>query len=431
MVDTLISNANSKGLMKSYYGTKSSTQYRTPDFDLNTALKVVTNDPVVKGAMISKVDKILEAKWLLIGKDGRSRKKAAEQKLYDLRFDKFLRKYCYHAVRFNNAFGEIVKQNGKVTDLNVLETIHMDIDADDNGDVNQYIQQIANDSNPITWTPEQVVHLKTNDASTNAWAEVDIEALYDTVLIKDHIRTWINWFFKTNQARGFYNIKNANKEKVKDFLVNLKATERDLSKPVIAQGDIEYQVLRSFADEGKTLGEVLQWCDSQILSLLQIPPIMLGFADQSGRSNSSEQAKPVNTFIKNFHSILEELINNELLPKMGFEKVKFTFSTIDDSSMKTKMEILKMMKDAGMTNEAMQEWMNEQGLHFKTTKLFNEPEDMLLLEKGNDNNDSRDKKGEGEANKQHDTPTTRENQLVAQSEEALDQYKELKEMNKI
>jgi len=412
----LISNANSKGLMKNYYGTNASTQYRSPDFDLNTALKVVTNDPVVKGAMISKVDKILESEWFLIAKDKRSRKKSAEDKLYELRFDKFLRKYCYHAVRFNNAFGEIVKENGKVSDLNVLEPAHMEVDTTDNGDVRGYVQQVANDAEPIRWEPERVVHLKVNDSTTNAWAEIDIEALYETVLIKDHIRTWINWFFKTNQARGFYNIKNANSEKVRDFLINLKATERDLTKPVIAQGEIEYKVLRSFSDEGKTLGDVLQWCDSQILALLQIPPITIGFADQSGRSNSNEQAKPVNTFVSNFHAVLEELINNELLPKMGFEKVTFKFSTIDDASTKTKLEMLVMMKNAGMTNEVMQEWLADQGLYFSTKKIFNTPEDMMALSGKSvtgqsEGAPSRQRKGEGEANKEHSTLTTREDQL--------------------
>jgi len=84
--ESMISNANSKGLIKNYYGGNSKTFGRKADFNLNTAIKIIKNDPVVKGALISIVDKVMGTPYQVIAKDRRSKKKALETKLRDLRF---------------------------------------------------------------------------------------------------------------------------------------------------------------------------------------------------------------------------------------------------------------------------------------------------------------------------------------------------------
>jgi hypothetical protein len=432
----LIANANSKGLILNYYGSNSKYLGRKADFNLNTAIKIIKNDPVVKGALISLCDKVMGTPYQVIAKDKRSKKTKLEMALRELRFSKVLRKIIFNMLLYGNCFVEIVKKGGKTTDINVLETTRMEILAENNGDVTGYQQIMGNDNQPIKWDKEKIVHFKLTDITTNTWGEVDIESIYETVLIKDHVRTWINWFFATNQARGFYNIESAGEQKVKDFLSNLKANERDLGKPVIAQGKITYQVLRTFAEEGKSLNEVLLWCNTELLALLQVPPIVMGFPDMSGRANSSEQQSSLNVRVNSIQQILEDYVTYELFPKMSYDKVMLEFGALDEKAMKQTMETLVMMKNAGFSNEAMTEWLREQDMFFETKKVFNEPEDMMMgmKEGGNDKNatgqsegaPSRARKGEGEANKQKDQISTRADQLVANSEEViLDQYAEV------
>jgi len=415
-----IANANSKGLILDYYSTPSNNQYsfgRKSDFDLRKALNVIKNDPVVKGAMITMVDKVMETPWQLVGRDKRSRKSELEKKLRDLRFSKLLRKIVFNLVLYGNCFVEVVKQGGKVTDLNVLETINTDIKCKDNGDVTSYIQTVGKGTskNPITWNPERIVHFKLSEITTNVWGEVDLQSVYDTILIKDAVREWIRWFFQTNQARGFYNIKSANREKVKDFLANLKANEVDKSKPVIAQGEIVYQLLRNFGDETKTLNDLLLWLDNQILALLNVPPIAMGFPDMSGRSNSVEQFRSLNIRVNSFHEIIEDYVTYDLFPKIGFEKVELEFGAIDDMTLKSKMEVVTLMRNANFTNEAIEEWLNEQNIFFKTKKLFEEPMEMENDKVQGEFAPSRMRKGEGEPNKQKDEVSTRDDQLVKNS----------------
>ena len=430
----LVSNANSKGVIIDYYGLNSKEFGRKAKFNLRDALKVIENDPIVKGAIISLCDKVLETPFQALGKDGKSKEKKAQQKLEELRTRELTRKVVFNLLLNGNAFIEIVKENGTVTDLNVLEAINTEIVAKDNGDVVKYVQELVGESGKkkgsIDFEPEKVVHIKLTDITTNIWGDVDIQAIYETVLLKESIRNWIYWFFKTNQARGFYNIKNASDAKVKDFLSILKQNERDKSKPVIAQGEVEYQLLRNFAEEGKGLEDMMIWANTEILALLNVPPIVMGMPDMSGRANSSEQKTSLYTRVNAIHQILEDAYTYELLPKIGFPKVMFSFGALDDSLMKTKMEIVTLMKNAGMTNEACTEYLTSEGVLFDTKEVFNEipdPMDMGANATGQtESAPSRQRKGEGEANKQQDKPTTRKDQLVANAEPVLDQYAEVK-----
>jgi phage portal protein BeeE len=432
----VITNANSQGVILDFYNNSTNQFGKTADFDLNKALKIIKNDPVVKGAIISLCDKVLETPFQAVGRDGKSKEKEAQQKLEDLRMRALTRKVVFNLLLYGNAFVEIVKKNKKVTDLNVLESNHMEIQAKENGDVTGYIQNVPGEKGLIKFSKDKVVHIKLTDITTNTWGEVDIQSIYDTVLLKDSVRNWILWFFKTNQSRGFYNIKNASEQKVKTFLSMLKANEKDLTKPVIAQGEVEYQLLRTFADEGKSMNDVLLWANTEILALLQVPPITMGFPDMSGRSNSSEQQKALHTKVYSIQQILEDAYTYELLPAIGFPKVKFTFGALDDSMMKQKMEVVVMMKNAGFTNEAIEEWMKSEGVFFETTDIFNKPEDFGLpggnsVTGQDEDAPSRQRKGEGEANEQQDEVTTREDQLVANAEvpatdeEVVDQYAEV------
>jgi hypothetical protein len=155
------------------------------------------------------VDKTLETKWLVKGRDKKSRKKELEQKLKDVRFNSILRKALFNLFLYNNAFVEIVKKGGVFSDLNVVESTFMKIDAQDNGDIVGYYQDIGTFNKNPYWTADHMIHIKLDEITSNTWSDLTVEALYETVLIKDYVRQWLTWYFGTNQMRGFYNIKEA------------------------------------------------------------------------------------------------------------------------------------------------------------------------------------------------------------------------------
>lgn len=422
-----VANSNSKQLITDFYSQpyisySSNSIIPQPDFVPSEAFKVIQNDPIVKAAIITKVDRTLISGWRISGMNDKSRKEDLEENLDEVHFARVLRKALFHAYLYNNAFIEIVKTNGKVTDLNVLEPSSIEILTHKNGDVIGYRQRDArntdNNEQPF-WNPEQIWHFKLNDIRNNVWAEFDIKAIYETVLLKDKVRQWLTWYFKTNQSKGMYNIKNASDKSIRDFLSYLKAAENDPSKPIILEGEIEHTIIRKFADEGASLIQLLEWCDSQILSLLQVPPIAIGKMDQSGRSNSSEAFSALDVSVYGVQELLEEDITYDLFPKMGFSKVEFEFGIIDHINEERIFKIIGMMKQAQFKDEVIVEWMDSQGLQFTTNDLFNPLPDPMNPNGGPqvqyDNAPSRQRKSSDVKSNSYNVSTTRDKQLIKNS----------------
>jgi hypothetical protein len=374
----VISQANSKGSILDAFGSSYNSypksgiyQTREPRFSPSTSLTIIENDPTVKGAIIALVDKTLESGWHIEGRDKKSRRKDAEKKLKELRFNPALRKALFNAFLYNNAYIENVKsENSGVKDLNILETTKILIHSKDNGDIIDYYDSV----NPsITWTPDQITHIKLNDFTTNVYADSDMKTLYETVLIKDYIRQWLSWFFGTNQMRPVFNSKTKmSPQKVTEFVSWMKACEKDLKKPFFFEGDVVVQSLMSFAKEGATIQQMLDWCDSQILQVLRMSPIEMGKPDQSGRSNSVEQKGSSNTRIVNVQAILEETFSYDLFPKIGFDKIDFKFNLGYDT-IKSSMDTVQVMKNAMFSDEAITEFLESQGIIFETPNVFRDP----------------------------------------------------------
>lgn len=376
----LVQNADSLGNALDY-SVQSDAQFgllygKRPQFDPYKAYNIIKNDPVVKGAVISLVDKFMLSDWRIEAIDSRSRKKEAESKLKELRFNKFLRNYLIQALIFKNAFGEIVKKGDEVIDLNVIETAFMKINTKTNGDVLSYSQYVGNVSthNLPEWTPEEIVHFKLDEMNTNAWADSDMQVLYDTVMIKDYARQFVLWLFSSNQLRPVISVESKmNTTKAEDFLSWLKATERDLRRPIILEGKVTVQALYDFSKSGSTIKEYLDWCDSQILQVLQVPPIQMGKADATGRSNSVEQNAAGDIRIRGIQIQLEDLFTYDLFPKLGYDKCSFKFNTLDFSRLKEVIDMVQVAKNAMMSDDAISELMRKSGLTFETEEIFKDP----------------------------------------------------------
>lgn len=427
----VITNADSKGVIQDYYGLAPTSVQdygilgRTPRFDPIKALKVIRNDPVVRAAAITIVDKVIESGWRI---ENSEKKPAKEQvtKLNKLLFDRVLRKLVYNLVLYNNGFLEIVKKRGEVSDLNVLETSLMRISAEDNGDVIKYYQELGKPrrTNP-EWLPESIVHYKIDDFTSNVWAESNMESLYETVLIKDYVRQWLTWFFGTNQIRPILNIKDANDTKVSEFLSYLKSTEKNLSKPLVFQGEATVELLQSFANEGRTVLELLNWLDQQILMLMQVPPIAIGMPETSGRSNSVEQFQAMNTRVFSIQKCLEDFTTHDLFYRIGLDGYDFEFGVLDETTRTKVFENVQLMRQSQFSDEAIVEYLESQGVVFETDKVLKSPEELAAMSnkqlgtgnegiKGNKSADaaqSRNRQNQQELSKANTKPMMVQNSL--------------------
>jgi hypothetical protein len=405
----------SKQVIKDYYNKGTSLFPNgniglLPDFDREKVLEAIRKDSTVISSITTLVDKTLENGWKLEGKDKRSNLNANEEKLKKAKFNKVLRQLFYNIYAYNNVFIENVKNgNGGFKELHILETTTVEPLADEHGEVYGYKQQTAGED--VTWTTDEVTHIAVNTLTTNVWGEIDIQSIWTSVLVKQYIMQYIGWLTGTNQLRGFFNVKSAGDTQVEDFISHLKKLETDINKPLVAEGDIVYQVLGKF-EEGQTLLDVLEHCDNNIRTLLQVPPISLGQPDSSNRSNSDTQEGSLFTRIKSIQDLVTDELNYDLFPKIGMEKTRIVFNPINRIAISRIIENGMKLREMSVKENVIKEYFKLEG--FPIDLAF---EDKQEIEGTGDNDldpsrrrkladDSQNKIGSGQES------STREDQLV-------------------
>ena len=403
---TFVMNENSRGLSFDYNGVPGSVgafprvPTGMPSFSLSKSLELIKKDAFIKGSVNTLVDKVLESGFRVEG----SKAKELQRVLDDNKAELLLESVIYNLIIYNNAFIENKKMSGKLF-LNLLETQFMKITAKDNGDIVQFYQDNAMSAigkKYPSWNPENITFIKYRPTTTSIWSTPsDFEALYQVALIKDSIKQWLHWFFSTNQLRSGFNIKNANDARVKDFLSSVKASEERKDLPFAVGGEIEHFILNTF-EYGDKIMDVLNWCDNQFIVLLQIPPIAVGMPDSSGRSNSVEQYQALNTTVNRIHKLLETYLTHDLFPKIGFEDHKFIFGVLDNGARMKALDMAEKMRNIRMSDEAIKEFLESQGLKFKTKKLFTDLQELQGI-----SNDQVPQGSEGQLGKksQDDAPS--------------------------
>lgn len=417
----------SKGLIEGFYNSTTFVDKTTknlavgimPHFDRKKALDSVRKDPTVMASLSTLVDKSMANGYKLKGKHGKSNVEDFRRKTHDLRFDKVLRQIFFNAYGYGNVFIENVKDaNKKIKELHVLETTETEPIADQHGTVEGYIQVVPgmeDKKNAPFWTPEQVTHIAITKLTTGIWGELDIEAIYTQVLIKEYIYAYIGWLYGTNQFKGFYNIKNANDEQVEELLSYMRKAEQDITKPLIARGDIEHSILRDFS-EGDSVLNLLNKCDANILMLLQVPPITVGLPGDSNRSNSDAQERSISTRVKSVHQVVAEALNYDLFPKIGYDKIELVFNSPDEKDITKILEEAERMKTIGFKIEVVEKYLEHEGFPIEgkliDKKMYesegeSKSDDMFPSRKGKLEGESNQKIGSGEAG------STRKDQLVS------------------
>jgi len=398
-----------------------------PSFDRKEALDIIRRDEMVMASITTLVDKSLENGWRC--------SKLKHEQLKKLRFNKLLRKILYNAYLYENVFIEIVKANNQLKEYHILETTTTEPLVTINGEVEGYQQLMPGYNEAITWKEEEVTHIALTEITSSIWGEISLQSVYTLVLIKIYIKAYLGWLFGTNQLRGFYNIKDAQEDQIKRFFSNLKRTEADIGKPVIAEGEVLYQVLRKY-DEGDMLINTLNYCNENIMSLLQTPPVLMGKPGESNRSSSDAQDSSLYTRIRAVQNVLEEAFNYDLFPKSNLDINDFEFNPISKSTMEKILQNVERMKINNFKEDVIEEYLRTEGF-FRKINIFKTPEEIakeneLLIpkqepsnEKSEDMYKSRTRKSEGEGNKRIGTgknSTTKEEQLVKKSFDADKQF---------
>jgi hypothetical protein len=413
-----ITRAESKQTLRSFSPNKGfATVY--PDFSYAAVIEMINNDPVARGALNHFIDKCMEGDMVVLNKDTMKFDSVFQHEL--LRKHKFrtsiIRKLFTLGKLYNNAFVEIIKNaDGSLKELNVLDTTAVTAITKPNGDLD-YLKSANTD--PLTgkyaiWQSDEIVWVKFND-TTMGYAPVDMKALWETILLKDYIRRFVSWLWKTGQYRLLYFFKTGSDQDIEDFITYLKKNESNFQAPLILRGEGEIKVPRDIK-EIDSIDRLLKYVDNQILIALRIPPSDAGIPDASGRSNADAQSNNLITHVTSWKTVVADAVSHDLFPKIGKEGNIFKFSPSDRFAEKQVFEVLQIMQSMMMTKEVMQEYLVDKGVVFSTEKWFDDPPEPLA-DAGSKNPRSKDMapsrlgKGTGEGNTPQAEVTTRQDQI--------------------
>ena len=350
-----------------------------PNFDLTKTAELIFADPIVNGVEKQFIDKCMEGRYFFLKKDTEE----VEDSFYNLMETfysfrvKVLRPLFLQAFRYRNAFIELVRGEGtnNVIGINVLDAKYIQPVTKPNGDVIKYKWKIEDPTSKKQpeWTPEEVIWLKFYDSS-EGWSPVDMKALYSWVLLKNSMRKYVNWLWATGQYRVLYQLTDAkNKEAQDDFLSFMEANDEDPTQPFLYRGEIEAKMTRSMAETNDFLG-LFRYIDQQILVCLRMPPIDAGIPDASGRSNADAQSNNLVTSVAGIKDVVRDGVTNGLLKIMNKGNTIMVWGPHDRFHKKQIIDELNIFKNMGMSEEALKEYMVNNGIVFKTKKLFEEPE---------------------------------------------------------
>lgn len=407
----------------------------TPTYNLRTAISNIRQDETLFAAVTTLVDATVSNGWYLRGKNKQLLRKAESRFEERMFTNTVLVPLATKLYPFGNAFVEIVSvdEDGKPW-CYVTETTQIEIvDPEGRGEPSMYMQRAGTEP-AVTWTAEEIVHFKLGGLDTGLWAEIPIRSLDKYVAIKKVVKDHLYRLFDKNAFRSVIDFPaNTIEEDVNRSLAEYALAAKDKNRPFVWFGGVSQTVLQDFAD-GPRFIELINLCDHAILVQMQVPPIMAGVPDASGRASGEQQTyKAFNTRIKSVQRIIEEYMTNQVLPRMGFGGVSFHFNEVDNKSEKDVLEMAVQLKALGAKPDKLSSWLVKQGIEvdddFFNPDFYEAPSKADKDALTNKTASSRQgANGERKSIGTGSESSTRSNQLVTQSiddeiEEAMKKFR--------
>ncbi len=364
---TIIKSILSKVTELSQGIQKNSHSSPTQPYDL---LSWVQEDLILRAALEIKHSTMRKIGYHFVG----GLTTTEQNRLDDLRFDKWLGQVYWQYMIYRNAFTELNDtSNNKIVGLNVIKTDEMDIINKPNGEVTGYLQMPTNPESPlkvIKFPKDKILHFSSNLITTSLWGDSELLTLLPTLQKKKLIEDFINWLFESNQFRTVIKIPTGvSEDDVSPYMDMLKEGMINPTNFLVLQGDqAEVSMLRKIEGFGDLLN-ILDYYRSQILALLQLPPLQVGILESSNRSSSEYQIRYsfYTHMVGQLHELADE-INLELLPRLNIKK-KFRWNLIDDKTKNDLLDMAQKLANLGANPKKLNKWLINEGLNIPNDLL--------------------------------------------------------------
>jgi len=334
-------------------------------------LEQVRTDVVLRSALGIKYSTIRTAGYYWTGK-------VTQQKLNrlkDLRFNRWYGKQWWQTLMYKNVFSELSRDSSNsVTKLGIVKTDTMEIVNDDRGNIAGYLQVVDNPESKVQrveFSKENIVHFAYDTIGNSLWGESEITVLGRVLYNKALAEGFLSWLLESNQFRSVIKIPDSiNEDDIENYLQMLKGGMIDRTNFLVIQGD-EAEVKQLREIEGfKEILDYIHAMRMEALSVLQVPPLLVGITDNSNRSSSEYQIRY--NFYTHIYSLFresEDEINNELLPALGIKDMELKHGIIDAQGKKDVLEIAQKLASIGANVKKLNKWLVENGMDIPTDLL--------------------------------------------------------------
>lgn len=371
-------------------------------------------DPDFNSAVNRFIDNVLiEVPYLVAenkGSVGEMTLKQYKKQLKDARWYKVMRLAVLHLILTGDAYIEIKFTGRKLTGVYNIDPETMQTRVNDAGEITGYTQVLAGDN--IDFSPEEIVHFSINSRDTSVNGAAIVKPLRNALIRKEIAEYYLQWLIQNNKVAPIVVVKGDMNDTQWDRIlaqIKAKVSSADNTHVINMMPEDDISIVRLFTfDDIQQVRDYIREQEDDILKILKTPPIISGSVDNSNRSNSEVQARLVfyNTITAFRNWMLEEL-EYELLSKLNWKGVRFSWPRIDRKEVMDILKEVKVMKDVGFSREAIESYLRENDFVLPDVdELFEEIPDMTPggVDEDRPSREPRDKAGlpENEAQRQED-----------------------------
>ncbi|MBR9707216.1 MAG: phage portal protein [Candidatus Diapherotrites archaeon] len=377
--EALIERA-SKSWLKHWYGSYTEPPKKgfSPQVPIEKQPSVLFDmykfDATVFGTVNTFVNKTISNGYGVKGKN-KQLVEAGRKKLDDLDFEIILPNVLRNMVVYGDAFMELEYEGETVIALHIPETTEMEILSDEHGDVVGY-QQRHGGKDPVNFSVDEMIHFSWLDFGSRLFGMTPMETLKGIVITKKYAESFNKTKFQNYAPRMAWLAKNASNEQVEQLIDSLTMAKDNPHKDIVVQGDIEFKPLMETSDDVNFI-ELQRFLREQILMTLQVPPIMMGLPDNSNRSNSEAQMRAFESNVRSLQRPVEHCVTKNLFPLLGLKNLVFRFSPLDKRNEKEDLEIAAGLKELGVDDQTILEFLKDAGLKLREGVTIKKPEPMM------------------------------------------------------
>jgi hypothetical protein len=343
--------------------------------DIKTDSELATSIRRFANTIMPQRPRVVGDRYGLVGMD---KLREYNKQLSSISFYKIMRQVVYSLVFNGNAFVEIRFNGSKVSELYNIDSESMEIVIDDSGEVIRFEQEISG-SQKVIFEPSEIIHLNLDNMEEQQWGTAWLKPLRSALDRKKVAEEYLQWVIQQNKSSPLVVIKTEDglnedqKINFKSFLIASESNPQEYRVSNLSK-DETIEVIKIFDfNDFPTITEYIKEQERKIYKTLMIPSNISGIGD-SDRSFSENQQRDAIINRKAFQNMLIEDLQVQLIGKVGWKDVQFSFTVItSDEEAEMIKNAVVLIEKLGFTQEATIEYMANRGFEVPDVDKLFEP----------------------------------------------------------